>query len=87
MKFTVKKHNKHIANIMRGLGYRLLGRQREGEWSFVKSLTGGPYPRFHVYITQQKGDMLAMNLHMDQKNHLGNPFSPLKPFSQNLNNH
>lgn len=66
MKFTIKKPQEHIANIMRKLGYRLLGRQHEDEWSFVKSLTGGLYPRFHAYITQ-KGDMLVMSLHVDQK--------------------
>ena len=66
MRFSIKKPQEHLVNGMRGLGYRAFGGPKGGEWSFVKSLARGDYPRFHVYVTQQN-DMLAMNLHVDQK--------------------
>ena len=37
-----------------------------GEESYARRLTGGDYPRFHVYLKKQ-GDDLIVNLHLDQK--------------------
>lgn len=39
---------------------------RNGEVSYVKRVHGDWYPRFHVYILNEK-DKLVFNLHLDQR--------------------
>ncbi|MFA5163342.1 MAG: hypothetical protein WC441_02310 [Patescibacteria group bacterium] len=50
---------------LRRLGYALI-ESREGGVSFVRRLSGGFYPRFHLYV-EPSGDKFSFNLHLDQK--------------------
>ena len=47
------------------LGYQLLG-SRDNEFNFVRPLEWGGYPRFHLYIKEEK-ERFIFNLHLDQK--------------------
>ncbi len=64
MKFTIKTIESPL-RLGRLLGYRLLGEQ-SGEYNFARSIDGRHYPRFHLYVKAQRGE-LAFNLHLDQK--------------------
>lgn len=65
MKFNVKKPKENIRNLGRKLGY--IPRSATGsELSFVRPLLGKEYPRFHLYIKEEK-DGLSLSLHLDQK--------------------
>lgn len=60
MQFTIQNTSReNINTLMRKAGYSFLND------SFVRPL-GARYPRFHVYIKQDK-DNLIFNLHLDQK--------------------
>jgi hypothetical protein len=50
---------------MRTLGYAP-SQNRFGEKSFVRLLTGRPFPRFHIYV-QEVEDTMLLDLHLDQK--------------------
>ncbi len=56
--------NRNINTLMRQLGYHADRWQRKGTLSFSRSLTGGRYPRFHVYFDSERSEI---NLHLDQK--------------------
>jgi len=47
-------------------GYNILFDRTGGEDSFVRLLGRNFYPRFHVYIKRQGGNII-FNLHLDQK--------------------
>ena len=64
MKFSVKK-NENILSLTRRLGYVSRGSRGE-EFNFVRYLGGSGYPRFHLYIKQDK-DNIFFNLHLDHK--------------------
>jgi hypothetical protein len=64
MRFNVKK-NENILSLTRRLGYTSSGVEGD-EFSCVKVLGGSGYPRFHLYIKQEK-DNIFFNLHLDQK--------------------
>lgn len=64
MKFNVQK-NENISSLIRKLGY-VPGITTNHEFSCLKYLGRGDYPRFHLYIKQEK-DNLFFNLHLDQK--------------------
>jgi hypothetical protein len=64
MKFNIKK-NENILSLTRRLGYALKGVEGE-EFNCVRCLSGSGYPRFHLYIKQEK-DNIYFNLHLDQK--------------------
>jgi len=55
----------HARNVMRRLGY---GEQvaRDGQISFNRRLSGGPFPKYHAYVENRDGGM-QVNLHVDQK--------------------
>ena len=61
MKFTIKNPGGSIITLLRKAGYSSF------KDSFIKSLGRAGFPRFHVYITQEKDDLI-FNLHLDQKN-------------------
>lgn len=65
MKFVVSKIRENIVNLSRALGYRPMLRSR-GEFNCVRLLMGAKYPRFHLFIKEEK-DKLIFNLHLDQK--------------------
>lgn len=60
MKFKFEKPKDNLSNIFRKLGY--IPRGKEG----LRHLNGGNYPRFHLFILEEK-DFLIFNLHLDQK--------------------
>lgn len=65
MKFVVKETKENIVNLSRKLGYRPISRSK-GEFNCVRPLSGRDYPRFHLFIKEEK-DELTFNLHLDQK--------------------
>lgn len=52
--------------VLRRAGYTPFTDPRSGEESFVRRLGTHFYPRFHVYIETEAGQ-LRVNLHLDQK--------------------
>jgi len=67
MNFIIKKPNESILTIMRKLGYRPHFNTGE-EFNCVRSISGGAYPRFHLYIKESKEkNELSLSLHLDQK--------------------
>lgn len=69
MKFRINQDIKgSIVNEMRRAGYNCLGRgQNKEEFSFVKALQPGGYPRFHLFVRFDQGKEPLFNLHLDQK--------------------
>lgn len=64
----------NVYNLMRQMGYHPheTGEEKDRESSFVRSLSVGDYPRFHVYVSLRYGSGQApqeviINLHLDQK--------------------
>ena len=66
MKFAIKNTEGNIVRLGRQLGYRFLGTTENKEYSFVRSVLSGDYPRFHIYIKQDNSEII-FNLHLDQK--------------------
>jgi len=66
MRFSVAKQRDNVLMMARRIGYRPLGRDETGEFSFVRPLRVARYPRFHAYITDEK-ESIVVNLHLDQK--------------------
>ena len=52
--------------LLRQVGYAYLMDRRTGQESFVRRLNRGFYPRFHLYLEEQSGQVI-FNLHLDQK--------------------
>jgi hypothetical protein len=65
MKFIINRPKESIVNLMRMLGYRPLANKGE-EFNCQRRLRGTDYPRFHLYIKEDK-NKLVFNLHLDQK--------------------
>ena len=65
MKFVARKQKENIANLARKLEYRPI-EMKEGELVCVRYLGTSGYPRFHLYMKENKED-LVFNLHLDQK--------------------
>ena len=67
VKFFLKKPKENIVYLARKLGYRPL-EQNRGEFNCVRPLLGGDYPRFHLFIKENKEkNEFIFNLHLDQK--------------------
>lgn len=56
-----------VAVMLRAAGYVPFQDPNTGEQSFVRRLGANFYPRFHVYVTENTDDVLALTLHLDQK--------------------
>jgi len=67
MRFIVKIENENIINISRRIGYRPASVNNQGEYSIVRPLAGRDYPRFHIYVKEEKTGNFIFNLHLDQK--------------------
>ncbi len=68
MEFSIKNTNETIANMARKIGYKAVGAQHIGEYSLIKKMDGNNYPRFHVYIKEDKEhNEYSLSLHLDQK--------------------
>ena len=52
--------------LLRQAGYAYLMDRHTGQESFVRRLNRGFYPRFHLYLEEQNGQVI-FNLHLDQK--------------------
>ena len=65
MKFIVKRQKENILNLVRALGY-VLKSGIGGEFNCVRTVGGMAYPRFHLFIKEDK-DGFVLNLHLDQK--------------------
>jgi hypothetical protein len=68
MKIIIKKINLPVnpGQLMRMAGYGfIIDRQRDKE-SYVRRLTRDHYPRFHVYIKEEK-ERIIFDMHLDQK--------------------
>ena len=61
MKISIKNTGENTINLMRKIGYLF---QKENQ--FVKPLERNDYPRFHLYIKENKEEII-LNLHLDQK--------------------
>ena len=68
MKFFINNNsNKNPVSLMRSVGYYFQGKKRD-EMSFVRVLGRSGYPRFHIYLRQEKeNNKTIINLHLDQK--------------------
>lgn len=62
MKFTLNSNKLNPLTAMRLAGYHP---DRFGK-SYIRRLSGGDFPRFHVYLREASGT-LELNLHLDQK--------------------
>jgi len=61
MEIRIKNTGENIINLMRKIGYLF---QKENQ--FVKLLERSGYPRFHLYIKENK-EKIILDLHLDQK--------------------
>ena len=52
---------------MRRAGYHQFNDYNSGNTSYIRRLSDGFYPRFHVYIETDKDNRTSINLHLDQK--------------------
>ena len=67
MRLNFKNLKDSPLNLMRRAGYGFAGTDEQtGELNFTRRLSGGDYPRFHVFI-KSDGDFVFVNLHLDQK--------------------
>jgi hypothetical protein len=56
----------NVPALLREAGYRQEVHRGTGQISYVRSVSGGDFPRFHIYIDKaDKG--WQVNLHLDQK--------------------
>jgi hypothetical protein len=68
MRITLENFQGNIVNSMRRAGYAFLRRdEQRGDMSFVKRISNGDYPRFHVFVRAGEGGRTEINLHLDQK--------------------
>ena len=51
---------------MRSAGYAPFNDPNTGKLSYVRKMTAGYYPRFHVYV-EEKDKIVTFDLHLDQK--------------------
>jgi len=65
MKFVVEKPKENILSLVRNLGY-VLKPGKNGEFNCVRTIGDIGYPRFHVFIKEDKNELI-FNLHLDQK--------------------
>ena len=64
MRFSIQHSN--LTEAMRKAGYHPEIKRRSGEISYVRSISKGDFPRFHVYGNEKNGK-LEISLHIDQK--------------------
>ncbi len=67
MKILIPKNKiSNPESSIRRCGYGQVTDRRTRQVSYARRLTGGLYPRFHVYI-EEAGDNWSFNLHLDQR--------------------
>lgn len=65
MRFSLPQPKNTAAVALRRAGYAPWT-ERGDEASFIRRVSGGLYPRYHLYV-KEAGDLLELNLHLDQK--------------------
>jgi len=68
MRIIVRK-SKFILNVgqfLRKAGYAYVPERKSDQVSYSRRLGGGPYPRFHLYFTEDT-ETITFNLHLDQQ--------------------
>ena len=65
MQIRIKKIDS-IEKILRGCSYGRLMDRKTRQVSYARRLRGSLYPRFHIYVKQEK-ENLVINLHLDQR--------------------
>lgn len=59
--------NQNLRMFLRRAGYNEFNDPNTGQSSYTKRLSRDYYPRFHLYIDQDKDNRIFFNLHLDQK--------------------
>lgn len=69
MKFVLQGLRESLGTLSRKIGYNYLGEDKDKkEWSFVRVLGVGGYPRFHLFVQRdQEKTQWTFKLHLDQK--------------------
>ncbi|MBD3208401.1 MAG: hypothetical protein GF370_03030 [Candidatus Nealsonbacteria bacterium] len=68
MKFEMEGLHEGIGTLSRKIGYRYLGEGKDKrQWSFVRVLGTGGYPRFHLFVERKDKGGWIFNIHLDQK--------------------
>ncbi len=66
MEFSIDKSQENIYSLMRRAGY--VSVERKSQFSFIRRIGTTDYPRFHIYLTDEKtSNKIILNLHLDQK--------------------
>lgn len=66
MTFRLNNLNYNLINLAREIGYKPIKYTEQEELNCVRTLAGRDYPRFHIYLKEEKG-ILVFNIHLDQK--------------------
>ncbi len=66
MTFKIKSGSENLASTMRKIGYQPINTSDRGELNCIRPFYGNDYPRFHIYVKEQGGEII-INLHLDQK--------------------
>lgn len=56
-----------LRTLIRRAGYGEFNDPNTGKTSFTKRLISDYYPRFHIYIEQDRDNKIFLSLHLDQK--------------------
>lgn len=60
-----KYKNRNLVYLLRQAGYKPAVK-RSGQVSYIRSIGGGDFPRFHIYV-EELPEGWEINLHLDQK--------------------
>lgn len=66
MDFEIKNIKESVVELARKIGYVIIDTKDNGEYNLVRKLDMDNFPRFHIYLKQQR-DNCIFNLHLDQK--------------------
>ena len=66
MDFKLRIENETVVSLARKIGYKPQAVSSEGEYSIIRILGRGDYPRFHIYV-KRDNDSFIFSLHLDQK--------------------
>ncbi len=69
MEFSIPKNQikENIGVAMRSTGYHKIAKESQNsQLNFVKPLSRAGYPRFHIYLKENKAEYI-FSLHLDQK--------------------
>ncbi len=69
MEFIIHKNQikENIGVAMRSTGYHKIEKEgQNSQLNFIKLISRSGYPRFHIYLKENKGNFV-FNLHLDQK--------------------